>query len=197
MSLLQQAIAGDREAWEQIVYLYSPLVERWCRRRHLDEGEIQEAGQVVFLTLYTSLWSFHKDKPGYSFRKWLKALTNNEVTDYLRKQRGAPVARGGSDGQALLDAQPFRPWTTAADEGDEDDSERMLLLRQCLELVKSGFEPRTFEAFWAIVVDEKPPAEVARSLGMSSAGAVYTAKSRVTRRLRELMDQLEEDLPAF
>jgi RNA polymerase sigma-70 factor (ECF subfamily) len=198
MSLLEQATAGDREAWERIVYLYAPLVDRWCRRRGLKEDEIQEVGQVVFLTLHLNLWRFRKEEPGDSFRKWLKTLTRNKVTDYLRGERGAPVARGGSDNQAILEAYPFGPSMTAEDdEGDEGESERKLLLRRCLDLVRSEFEPRTFEAFWAVVVDEKPPAEAARSLGLKSVGSVYTAKSRVARRLREWMDQLAGDLPAF
>jgi RNA polymerase sigma-70 factor (ECF subfamily) len=195
MSLLEQATAGDREAWERVVYLYSPLVDRWCRRRHLNEDEIQEVGQVVFLTLYMNLWRFRKEEPGHSFRKWLKTLTTNKVIDYLRKDRDAPIALGGSDGQALLEAHPEKLSATEGD--DEGVSERELLLRQCLEMVKAEFEPRTFAAFWAVIVDEKPPAEVARSLGMKSVGAVYTAKSRVTKRLHDLMDRLEEDLAEF
>jgi RNA polymerase sigma-70 factor (ECF subfamily) len=199
MSLLGQATAGDREAWERIVYLYSPLVDRWCRRRHLNDDEVQEVGQAVFLTLYMNLWRFRKEAPGDSFRKWLKTMTGHKVIDYLRKKQDAPVALGGSDGQAIIEAHPDKPSATEGDEGegDEGKSERTLLLRRCLELVKSEFEQRTFAAFWAVIVDEKPPAEVAQSFGMRSVGAVYTAKSRVTKRLRELMDQLEEDLPEF
>jgi RNA polymerase sigma-70 factor (ECF subfamily) len=196
LSLLDRATAGDREAWERIVYLYSPLVDRWCRRKHLDEDEIQDVGQVVFLTLYMSLGRFRKEEPGDGFRKWLKTMTKNKVIDYLRKERNAPVALGGSAGQAVLEAYPDEPSATEGDdEDDEEESEDQILLRRCLQMVKSEFEPRTFAAFWAVVVDVKPPAEVARSLGMKSVGAVYTAKSRVTRRLREVMDQLEEDLP--
>src|SRR5262245_1667760 len=97
MGLLEQAIAGDREAWERIVYLYSPLVDRWCRREHLNGSETEEIGQVVFLTLYRKLATFRKQKPGDGFRKWLKTLTRRKVMDYLKAQRKAPHARGGSD----------------------------------------------------------------------------------------------------
>ena len=64
-------------------------------------------------------------------------------------------------------------------------------------MVKSEFEPRTYQAFWGVVVEERSPDEVALALGMKSAGAVYTAKSRVTKRLRELLDQFEDDLPGL
>jgi DNA-directed RNA polymerase specialized sigma24 family protein len=44
------------------------------------------------------------------------------------------------------------------------------------------------------VVEGKRPAQVAAALGMS-AGAVYTAKSRVLGRLRELLSDLLADAP--
>ena len=53
-----------------------------------------------------------------------------------------------------------------------------------MELLQAEFEPRTWQAFWKIVVEEKAPADVAAELGMSK-GAVYVAKSRVLKRLRE------------
>jgi RNA polymerase sigma-70 factor (ECF subfamily) len=70
----------------------------------------------------------------------------------------------------------------------------LILLRRCLELVKADFEPRTYQAFWEVVMEEKSPADVARSLGMKSVGAVYTARSRVMKRLRELLEALGDDV---
>jgi len=64
------------------------------------------------------------------------------------------------------------------------EEEKQGLLRHALELLQAEFEPRTWQAFWKIVVEEKAPADVAAELGMSK-GAVYVAKSRVLKRLRE------------
>jgi hypothetical protein len=61
--------------------------------------------------------------------------------------------------------------------------------------VRSEFQPRTYEAFYEVVLKERAPADVARSLGMPTVGAVYTAKSRVMKRLAELLEQLGEDRP--
>jgi RNA polymerase sigma-70 factor, ECF subfamily len=192
MSLLRLALDEDREAWDRIVLLYSPLVERWCRRRHLEGDEVQDVGQDVFLTLYLNLNQFKKERPDHSFRKWLRTLTENKVTDYLRKKFQNPVhyVAGWPEGAGppdLIDAEP-EPETE-----DENHSERLVVLRRCLEVVRSEFEPRTFEAF-RLVADGKSPAEVALALSMTT-GAVYTARSRVTKRLREMLGELDEDLP--
>lgn len=63
--------------------------------------------------------------------------------------------------------------------------------RRVLDAVRAEFEPRTWEAFWRIVVDEQSPADVAAAMGMTLP-AVYKAKSRVLQRLRrELADSNE------
>jgi RNA polymerase sigma-70 factor (ECF subfamily) len=192
---------GDREAWEQIVYLYSPLVDRWCRRRHLKTDDIQGIGQDVFLVLFKNLGRFRKDEPGHGFRKWLWTLTTNKINDYLRKIRNEPRGVGGSTAREIFENYPDGPPEPKSkgegEGGPTPREERLLLLRRALELVKFEFEPRTYEAFWKLVLNEQAPGDVARSLEMKSVGAVYTAKSRVMKRLRELLEQFGEDVPSL
>ena len=63
------------------------------------------------------------------------------------------------------------------------------MLRCLLDLMEREFEPDTVRAFRRLAVDGAPAAEVARELG-TTVGAVYVAKSRVLRRIREEADGL-------
>jgi RNA polymerase sigma-70 factor, ECF subfamily len=192
-SLLELARARNGEAWEQIVMLYSPLVYRWCRRRGVREADVLDIAQEVFRSVYASLDSFERARAGQSFRAWLKTITANKIIDQSRLKHRQPSAIGGSEVSEWLDQAA----ATAADgEEAEDESERILILRRCLDLVKAEFEPRTWDAFWKVVIDENDPADVALSLGVSR-NAVYLAKSRVLSRLGELFDHLIENLSAF
>jgi len=197
MSLLGKAGTGDREAWEQIVYLYSPLVDRWCRGRHLNDDDVREIGQDVFLVLFKHLGQFKKDEPGYGFRKWLWKVTTNTINDHFRAVRREPQGVGGSAAREIIEHHPDRyaELQSRSEDGSDPDDGRLIVLRRALELLKTDFEPRTYEAFRQVALNERPPADVARSLNMTSVGAVYTAKSRVMKRLRELLEQLGEDLP--
>ena len=56
--------------------------------------------------------------------------------------------------------------------------------RRALELMQSEFQPTTWKAFWENVVNERPAADVAAELGLTE-NAVYLAKGRVLRRLRQ------------
>jgi RNA polymerase sigma-70 factor (ECF subfamily) len=58
-----------------------------------------------------------------------------------------------------------------------------------LDLVRGEFENRTWEAFWRTAVEDRPARDVADELGMSVL-AVYKAKSRVLRRLRQELGDL-------
>jgi RNA polymerase sigma-70 factor, ECF subfamily len=196
MSLLERASEGDHEAWERIVHLYSPLVDRWCQKRHLKQDAIPGIGQDVFLTLFKNLGKFRKDDPKHGFRKWLWIVTTNKIFDYLRQVRDEPPGVGGSDARAALENYPGKPVSSEGEgeDGSTPRAERLILLRRCLEAVQSEFEPRTYQAFWEVVMEAKPPGEVARSMGMKSVGAVYTAKSRVVQRLRALLEGLGHDM---
>jgi RNA polymerase sigma-70 factor (ECF subfamily) len=66
---------------------------------------------------------------------------------------------------------------------------RDLRLR-ALELIRAEFEPKTLTAFWRVTVDGEATADVARDLGITPS-AVRLAKSRVLRRLREELGDLE------
>jgi RNA polymerase sigma-70 factor, ECF subfamily len=196
MSLLERASEGDHEAWERIVQLYSPLVDRWCRARQLKHDAIQGIGQDVLLTLFKNLGKFKKDEPKHSFRKWLWKLTRNKIFDHLRQVRDEPRGIGGSEAREMLENYPCKP-TNSEGEGEDGSTprdERLIILRGCLEAVRSEFEPRTYQAFWEVVMEGKPPGEVARLMGMKSVGAVYTARCRVVQRLRQLLDGLGQDM---
>jgi DNA-directed RNA polymerase specialized sigma24 family protein len=57
--------------------------------------------------------------------------------------------------------------------------------RAC-EGIQDEFEEPTWQAFWRVAVEDQSPADVAPVLGLS-VNAVYLAKSRVLRRLREAL----------
>ncbi|MDY0166995.1 MAG: hypothetical protein RBS80_10655 [Thermoguttaceae bacterium] len=62
---------------------------------------------------------------------------------------------------------------------------------RAVKLVQAEFEASTWRAFWRVAVDGQRPADVAEELGMT-LHAVYKAKSRVLRRVRQELADLEE-----
>lgn len=185
-SLLTRARARDAAAWHQLVDLYGPLVCAWCRQARLPAEDVADVVQEVFRAVAQSLSTFHKSRPGDTFRGWLRVITRNKVRDHFRKERGQPRAAGGSSAQRHLTELPDllsdgdEPCSPGADGG---------LLHRALELVRAEFEVLTWQAFWRTAVDGQAPVDVAAALGLT-VNAVYKARSRVLRRLREELGEL-------
>src|SRR6476620_2449763 len=72
LSLLARARANDQDAWARLASLYRPLVAFWCRRAHCPAEEVEDVTQEVFAAAAAGLATFRRDRPGDSFRGWLR-----------------------------------------------------------------------------------------------------------------------------
>ena len=187
-TLLERVRAQRPEAWERLVDLYGPVVYRWCRQSGLRPEDAADLVQEVFTAVATHLGEFRRERPGDSFGAWLRIITRNKIRDHYRRRQGKPEARGGTEAQQQM-AEIGEPPAPSDPSAACDDGLDAWLSRRGLELVRAEFENRTWEAFWRTTVEGHAPVHVAEDLGMS-VQAVYQAKSRVLRRLRQELGEL-------
>jgi RNA polymerase sigma-70 factor (ECF subfamily) len=184
LTLLQRLRAKEPDAWQTLVRLYTPLLYHWCGRAGLQGADAEDVQQEVFRAVAAHLDGFRRDRPGDSFRGWLRAVTRSMILLHFRKSGRRPHGSGGTDAfaqlQELADPTAAPPDETDAEAQTETDG----LLRRALELVRGEFEERTWQMFWRTFVDERSPVDVATELSATPA-AVRKAKSRVLHRLKE------------
>ena len=186
ISLIARVQARDPEAWQRLIDLYGPLVYGWCRQSGLQAEDAADVVQEVFCAVAGHVARFRRERPGDSFRAWLRTIARNKLCDHFRRLGRQPQARGGTTAQQNLAqiAQPDPDWLLPEDgraaEGD--------LWHRAMELVRAEFEPRTWEAFWRLAIERRSGAEVARELGITLPAA-YQAKYRVLKRLRRELDE--------
>ena len=181
MTLVGRLRLQDPSAWRQLAELYGPLVYTWVRISGLNEHDAADVVQEVFAAVHASLDRFRKEQPADRFRDWLWTITRRRTCDHLRKLGKQAVAKGGSDAYQQL--QEFPEEIPSADDPQTASAEAELV-RRALELVRSEFEDRTWQACLQTAVDGRNPADVAADLSMS-VGALYVARSRVLKRLRQ------------
>jgi RNA polymerase sigma-70 factor (ECF subfamily) len=170
----------EREAWEKFVDMYTPLLFAWAARLGLSGHDAADLVQDLFAVLVEKLPQFEYDSRK-SFRAWLKTILLNRWRKQRRKQ--ALENRTAADGAVSEVAEP-------ADVPEfEEEEYRRYLARRALALMQAEFQPTTWKACWEFVVRDRPAAAVAADLGIS-VNAVYLAKSRVLRRLREELQGL-------
>jgi RNA polymerase sigma-70 factor (ECF subfamily) len=187
LSLLLRLREGQPAAWERLLDLYGPLVCSWCRRGGLNQDDAADVVQEVFASVSSSLNRFRRERPGDSFRGWLRVITRRAIADVFRQRQKQAAARGGDVGQEMLQQIAAQRLPDATPE--EETQEQSGVIQQAAKLVQHEFEPTTWRAFWRVAVDGRPSPEVAEELGISP-GAVRQAKYRVVRRLRAELEGL-------
>ena len=186
VTLLERVRSRDQDAWQRLLHLYTPLVVYWCRHGGVHAQDAEDVCQDVFQAVAVGLEGFRREHAGETFRGWLRGITRHKILDYFRR-RQQPQAEGGTDAQRRLAG--VAQAETPLPETDDPEEELTRLYHRALELVRSEFEARTWQAFWRVAVEDQAPAAIAADLGMTAA-AVRKAKSRVLLRLREEVGDL-------
>lgn len=178
-SLIRRLKDRDDRAWQRLLDLYVPLVYSWCRRSAMQAQDSADVVQEVFRAVSRGIDSFRHDRPGDTFRGWLRTIARNKIRDHFSRRAGQPVAFGGTDAHR-------RFMEVAADHSQTSTGPDPLggLFRRAVELIRGEFEDRTWRAFWLAAVDQQPSVEIAQQLDMTP-GAVRQAKYKVLRRLRQ------------
>ena len=169
---------GDREAWALFVKLYGPLIFKWARHVGLNAEDASDLVQDVMALLVRKLPAFRYDQ-SLKFRSWLKTVTINKWREQCRRKK-LPMSNTTASGLARL-----------PDNHEQDDfwqSEyRKQVIATSMKLMESEFPPLTWQACRRYVFDQESPDALAQELGIS-VWTIYTAKSRLIKRLREELD---------
>jgi RNA polymerase sigma-70 factor (ECF subfamily) len=178
---LQKADPSD-DAWRAFHARYHEVILAWCRRRELTGAWAEDLTQEIWLKLLREIGRFDPAKG--RLRSWLKAVVNNALTDFWRRQQDKPE-RGGVGGTAFLERLAALAGPDAADELSlalerrADSSAAEVLAR-----VRERLHEKTWQAFYQTMVERRPAKEVAQELGLS-VSAVYKDTYRVKQMLHK------------
>jgi RNA polymerase sigma factor (sigma-70 family) len=185
-SLLERAKQHhDPEAWQRLVTVYDPWLRGWLAQHQLQPVDVDDVVQNILVVVSQKLPAFAHSGQAGAFRSWLRTILVNQVRYFLRTRRNRQAL--GGEPQWLDQLED--PGSSLSQQWDaEHDRE---LVRRVLATVQPEFQPRTWEAFRLLVLENLPAAEVARRCQMEP-NSVYVAKSRVLGKLRQELRGLME-----
>ena len=179
---MDQARAGDLDAFNQLVGLYQDYLYSMTVRMVRDQDVAEDAVQEAFFSAYRNLDRFS----GSSFRAWLTRIAINAARDILRKRKRRP-------------SEPYPEWEDESWQPpapEREGPEQVSLAGQQRSALAHCLEGTTDDQRAAIVlydVQGYDYSEIAAITGVS----VGTVKSRIHRGRLSLRACLEPDMELF
>lgn len=172
--------------------IYEPVIYRLAGRRNIQDAEASEIVQEVLIRVAKAIDRFDPHANG-SFRGWLSQTTRRVAVDRFRYLQSREQAVGGeqTDPFSKLESDSKNANGSAVNlpldfENEFDHEHRKQLFLHAAGQVKTMVSETTWTAFWETAVNARSAEQVADQLGISP-GAVYVAKCRVLKRIRQFI----------
>ena len=170
LHLVQQALAGEQEAFGRLVERYQKLVASIAWRYGTRRDEIEDVVSEVFVKAYKNLHRFRPENP---FSTWLYRLAANHVIDHGRRGR---KERGRSEmPQQLADTSP-----TPGERLERRELKR--LIRAALEQLPAHYR----DVLFLVYIEGLKIDEAARTLQLPQ-GTIKTRLMRGREGLRKIL----------
>ncbi len=181
--LIRLRDGGDADAWRTFVTIYAPLVHRFGRRHGLQEADAADLTQDVLGEVCRVMRRFEYRPERGRFRDWLLVITRRRFVRFQKRRARNPEKLAGEGGLAGIEDDRL--------EAEWNDAFHARVLRVALERIQPSFHPHTWRAFERVWLENRSAAETADEMSLG-IDAVYTAKSRVLKRLSAEVEEIAE-----
>ncbi len=183
LSLIRRLQSGtDPKAWTEFSNIYRPVIVRLASSRGLQAADAEDLAQKVLLAISRHVVGWKPDPKRGRFRTWLQKIVRNATLNALSRIP-KDAAAGGTTAMRSLADLPQR------DAAAFDVEWKRQTLTWAAGQIRQEFEPATWDAFWLTAVEGQSPKVAATETG-KSLGAVYIARTRIMKRIRETVDEL-------
>ncbi|WP_077026346.1 RNA polymerase sigma factor [Fuerstiella marisgermanici] len=184
--ILRLQDAADVVAWDEFTDVYAPVVYRSARRMGLQAADADDCAQEVLSSVARSVSKWlQRDNRG-PFRAWLFRIARNTAIDFLTRRKHQPWAEGGDAAAAELGKIEAPPDVSSH---FNLEYHREMFLRAS-EIVRQQVNETNWQAFYRTSVLLESVEEAGHQLGVST-GRVYLARSRVMKRLQQVVQTME------
>lgn len=185
--IIQVQDPSNREAWEKFSTIYRPVVYRLARSRGLQDADAEDLSQQVLMAIARAIPDWKQHNPQTRFRHWLQRIAKNAILNALTR-RPKDVPSGQTETINLL--------TEVAVPNQQLENQIELeyqrqVYRRAAEIVRETVHEGTWRAFVHCVVEGESTESVAQRTG-KTIGNVHAARSRIMKRLQDVVRELEE-----
>ena len=181
--------SGNRTIWQEFDQRYRPLVIGYAQRAFgLSYSLADEAAQETMIAFCSEYRKGKYDRDRGRLRKWLFGIATRQIKQLIKKR--ARIKEVNADSGSTTGIIERFPDDSSA-EKTWAEGWRQAVFEKSLEEVRPRFDEKTVRAFVLFAREGWPAKKVAKELGMAE-GAVFVAKHRIIKAIRELTQHMEE-----
>ncbi|HSR49350.1 MAG TPA: RNA polymerase sigma factor [Acidobacteriota bacterium] len=183
--LVESALAGEAQAFEQIVKRYQRLVFNIVYHYLGGRNEVEDLAQEIFLKVYRSLDRFDTSRP---LKAWIGKIASNACLDELRRARVRRERSFADFSEEQEDRIRYLYGKSAEGDGLTEDEAResLSLLHQALDELND----KDRMAFVLRELEEQDYAEIADAMGVSQVAVrirVSRARKKLQKRIKSML----------
>jgi len=188
-SFLHDRLAGlsaEVTDWEDFYLSYNRIIQRFSVACGMQDCDVDECTQEVWLAVVHSLKSFELDSSRARFRSWLYRIVRNKAADLVRDRiKHTAISLNDSSRNFQLQDNTPPPLSRIVAAWKSE------VLREAIAGLKERANPRDFAIFVERTVRKNDAATVAESWSLSE-GAVRVVDHRLRKQLQEIINRLTD-----
>ena len=185
VALVRRCVAGDADAWEDIVRTYNRRIYNVCYRFTGSADSAEDLAQEVFIKMYRTLDSYAPEKG--AFTTWIMTMTRNLLVDHYRKAKQDRVKDSLDAG--ITEDEDAVPLSDRIEDQAPSADDR-IQRRETQEMVQKAIQKLSPELREAVILrdlQDMDYREIAQVLKVPEG----TVKSRINRGRTELARLLQ------
>jgi RNA polymerase sigma-70 factor (ECF subfamily) len=179
---------ANDDAWRRLVERFRDPIVRFVEKLGFPEAEAEDVTQDALLAFAEKLRAGLYDRERGRLRSWLFGIVYKQALKQRERdhRRERPLRDAAAAERAMAELADEK---TVADLWDT--FWERFLARECFRQVRQEFGPDSVRAFELVVREDRSPQQAADEIGVP-VKAVYNAKHRILKRMRELRAEIEE-----
>lgn len=175
----------DDAIWDEFDARYRPILTGIGTQLGLNPDEAAEVAQETLMHFMRDYRAHKYNAENGRLRAWLIGICRHRIMDSHRSRKKHHADHGNSMISILPNEKQMQiTW--------DMEQQRVIYQRAMQQLLSGGrINPRTTEIFELVALKNVPVQSVAEQFGIE-IDEVYRIKNRVTKRLREIVDELTQ-----
>lgn len=131
--LVEQILLGNnRQAFEELVNRYQPLVVKTCRGFVASYADAEDLAQDVFIEAFQSLPGFRNDS---KLSTWLYRIAVNKSLNFVRKQNRKGIIQSI---ESFFSGKNSQTQSMEIEDSSSNNPEKTIILRENKQILKSA-----------------------------------------------------------